>query len=140
MEEVIRLTRELGKAIQKNEKYLNYVEARKANDADEELAGLISKINLIQASYQQEASREDASEDKMKAYDEEFRQVYAQIMMNKTMQNFEASRKEVDDMMNYLTGILALCVNGEDPETCEPAPACCSGACDSCASNCGSAE
>ncbi len=140
MEEVIRLTRELGKAIQKNEKYLNYVEARKANDADTELTGLISKINLIQASYQQEASREDASEDKMKAYDEEFRQVYAQIMMNKTMQNFEAVRKELDDMMNYLTGILALCVNGQDPDTCEPAPAGCSGSCESCGSNCSSAQ
>ena len=140
MEEVIRLTRELGKAIQKNEKYLNYVEARKANDADEELTSLMSKINLIQASYQQEASREDASEDKMKAYDEEFRQVYSQIMMNKTMQNFEAVRKELDDMMNYLTGILALCVNGQDPDTCEPAPAGCSGSCSTCASDCSSAQ
>ena len=140
MEEVIRLTRELGKAIQKNEKYLNYVEARKANDADEELTSLMSKINIIQASYQQEASREDASEDKMRAYDEEFRQVYSQIMMNKTMQNFEAVRKELDDMMNYLTGILALCVNGQDPETCEPAPAGCTGSCSTCESNCSSAE
>jgi cell fate (sporulation/competence/biofilm development) regulator YlbF (YheA/YmcA/DUF963 family) len=140
MEEVIRLTRELGKAIQKNEKYLNYVEARKANDADEELTSLMSKINIIQASYQQEASREDASEDKMRAYDEEFRQVYSQIMMNKTMQNFEAVRKELDDMMNYLTGILALCVNGQDPETCEPAPVGCTGSCSTCESNCSSAE
>ena len=136
MEEVIRLTRELGKAIQKDERYLNYVEARKANEADDELNSLIAKINLIQASYQQEASREDSSESKMKAYDEEFRQVYAQIMMNKTMQNFESVRKEVDDMMNYLTGILALCVNGEDPDTCEPQPAGCSGSCESCSSDC----
>ena len=136
MEEVIKLTRELGKAIQKDERYLNYVEARKANEADDELNSLIAKINLIQASYQQEASREDSSESKMKAYDEEFRQVYAQIMMNKTMQNFESVRKEVDDMMNYLTGILALCVNGEDPDTCEPQPAGCSGSCESCSSDC----
>ncbi len=140
MNEVIKITRELGKAIQKSEKYLNYVEARKANDADEELTSLMSKINLIQASYQQEASREDASEDKMKAYDEEFRQVYAQIMMNKTMQNFEANRKELDDMMNYITGILALCVNGQDPETCEPAPAGCTGSCSTCGSDCSSAQ
>jgi len=140
MDEVIRLTRELGKAIQQSEKYLNYVQARKDNDADDELTGFISKINLIQASYQQEASREDASEDKLKAYDDEFRQVYAQIMSNETMKKFESSRKEVDDMMNYLTGILALCVNGEDPETCEPAPAGCSGSCSSCSSNCSSAD
>ena len=140
MEDVIKIARELGKAIQKNEKYLNYVEARKANDADEELTSLMSKINLIQASYQQEASREDASEDKMRAYDEEFRQVYSQIMMNKTMQNFEAVRKELDDMMNYITGILALCVNGQDPDTCEPAPAGCTGSCSTCGSDCSSAQ
>ena len=138
MEQVIKITRELGKALQQNEKYLNYVEARKANEADEELNALIGKINLIQASYQAEASREDASESKMKAYDEEFRQVYAQIMSNKSMQNFEACRKEVDDMMNYLTDILALCINGEDPDTCEPQPQGCTGACETCGSDCGS--
>jgi cell fate (sporulation/competence/biofilm development) regulator YlbF (YheA/YmcA/DUF963 family) len=138
MEQVIKLTRELGKALQQNEKYLNYVEARKANEADDELNALIGKINLIQASYQAEASREDASESKMKAYDEEFRQVYSQIMSNKTMQNFEACRKEVDEMMNYITAILALCINGEDPDTCEPQQQGCTGSCATCGSDCGS--
>lgn len=137
MEDVIKLTRELGAAIQKDERYLAYEKARKANDADEELNNLIGKINLIQMSYQQEAQKEDANQDKLQAYDTEFREVYGQVMMSKTMQNYEASRKEVDDMMNYLTGILVLCVNGEDPATCEPKNEHeCGGECDCCDSDC----
>lgn len=139
MEDVIKLTRELGALIQKDERYLAFEEARKANDADKELNDLIGKINLIQMSYQQEANKPDANEDKLQAYDKEFREVYAQVMMNKTMQNYEASRKEVDEMMNYLTGILVQCVNGEDPATCEP-PVHedheCGGDCDCCESDC----
>lgn len=135
--DVIKLTRELGAEIQKDERYLAFVAAREENEKDTELNELIGKINLIQMSYQQEASKDDANEQKLEAYDKEFREIYSQVMMNKTMQNYEASRKEVDDMMNYLTGILVLCVNGEDPMTCEPkSDHNCGGECSGCGSDC----
>ena len=56
-------------------------------------------------------------------------------MANENMQKYKAARKAVDDMMNYLTQILAMCVQGEDPATCDPAAAHehnCSGECSSC--------
>ena len=53
--DVIKMTRELGKAIQQDEKYLKFTEAKKANEADDKLNELIGKLNLIQLSYQQEA-------------------------------------------------------------------------------------
>lgn len=133
---VIEFTRQLGAEIQKDERYLNYTKARIANDEDKELNDLIGKINLIQLSYQKEASRGDeADQEKMAEYDKQFRESYAEIMANSNMQAFEAARKEVDDMMNYVMQILSLCVNGEDPATCEPAPAhdhSCGGECGSC--------
>jgi hypothetical protein len=97
----------------------------------------MSKIQLIQVSYQHEASKENPDEGKMKAYDEEFRGVYSEIMMNENMRNYEMARKELDDLMNYLTGILAMCVNGDDPETCDPTAHQCSGDCSGCHSDCG---
>ena len=51
---VIELTRQLGAAIQADERYKAFDEAKKANDADKELNDLIGKINLIQMNYQQE--------------------------------------------------------------------------------------
>ena len=39
---------------------------------------------------------------------------------------------EIDEMMNYIVEILTLCVNGEDPDTCEPEEHSCSGSCSTC--------
>ncbi len=132
--DVIKMTRELGKAIQQDEKYLKFTEAKKANEADDKLNELIGKLNLIQLSYQQEAEKETPDEAKMKQFDEEFRSVYGDVMINENMKKYEEARQEVDNMMNYVMQILSLCVNGEDPDTCEPAneEGGCSGNCSAC--------
>ena len=130
--ELEKLARQLGAAIQQDKVYLDFEAARKANDADEELNALMGKIRLIQLSYQQEAGKEEPYEAKMEGFNKEFQGVYTQIMANKNMQKFEEARQAVDEMMNYLTGILAMCVNGEDPETCDPAAHNCGGECSSC--------
>ena len=132
-----KLTRELGKAIQQDERYLAMQKAIEANEKDTALNELMSKIQLIQVSYQHEASKENPDEGKMKAYDEEFRGVYSEIMMNENMRNYEMARKELDDLMNYLTGILAMCVNGDDPDTCDPTAHQCGGDCSGCSCDCG---
>ncbi len=132
-----KLTRELGKAIQQDERYLAMQKAIEANEKDTALNELMSKIQLIQVSYQHEASKEEPNEDKMKAYDEEFRGVYSEIMMNENMRNYEMARKDIDDLMNYLTGILAMCVNGDDPDTCDPTAHSCGGDCSGCHCDCG---
>lgn len=131
---VIEMTRKLGAEIQKDERYLKFSEARKNNDGDSELNDLIGKLNLVQLSYQQEAGREEADEAKMADYDKQFRELYGKIMSNPNMQAYEAARQEVDNMMNYVMQLLSLCVNGEDPETCEPVPEghSCGGECGSC--------
>lgn len=119
--DVIQLTRKLGAAIQQDERYLAFSEARKANDSDEELASLLGKINIVQISYQREAEKgDDADEGKMEAYNKEFNELYNEVMLNPNMVRYEAARTAVDDMMNYTVQLLSLCVNGEDPETCEP--------------------
>lgn len=118
--ELEKMARQLGAAIQQDEAYLNFEKARLANEADEELNDLMGKIRLIQMSYQVEAAKDEPDEDKMNGFNQEFQGVYSQIMANKNMQEYEKARQAVDDMMNYITGILGLCVNGEDPETCDP--------------------
>ena len=72
----------------------------------------------------------------MQDFDQQFRAIYAQVMQNPNMVNYEVARKEVDGMMNYLMQILTLCVNGEDPATCEPKEEHdCGGNCSACSVN-----
>lgn len=132
--DVITKVRELGAAIQQDERYLAFAEAKKANDEDAALNELIGKLNLIQMSYQNESEKETVDEKKLEQLDSDFRNVYGEIMLNESMKNFEEKKQAVDDMMNYVINILTLCVNGEDPATCEPAPegGDCTGNCASC--------
>ncbi len=138
--DVIKLTRELGAAIQKDERYLKFAEIREANEKDTELNDLMGKIQLVQMNYQREASQENPDSQKMGNYELEFNDLYSKFMQNENMVAYEAARKEIDDLMNYIMGILGLCVNGNDPETCEPEQPHdhdCSGcSCDECGGGC----
>ncbi len=135
--EIIKLTRELGKAIQADERYAKFVAARETNEKDDELNELIGKMQLIHMSYQHEASKEDANEQKLTAYEEEFMSIREKIMNNQNMINYEKARMDIDEMMNYIVAILTECIKGEDPETCEPPQEhSCGGNCSSCGSDC----
>lgn len=134
MAKVEELVRQLGAAIQEDERYLAFAAARQANDEDVELNGLIGKLNLLQLSYQNESGKETPDDDKLEKWDAEFRELYGQIMLNENMRAYEDKKQDVDDMMNYLIQILSLCVNGEDPATCQPKPETggCTGSCSTC--------
>ncbi|MGN0443454.1 MAG: YlbF family regulator [Acutalibacteraceae bacterium] len=118
--DIIKLTRELGAAIQQDERYLAFTKARETNENDKELMDLLGRIQLLQMNFQQESGKEDADPEKLEAYNKEFEGLYGQFMQNENVLAFEEARKDVDDMMNYIMAILALCVNGADPMTCEP--------------------
>ena len=118
--DIIKLTRELGAAIQQDDRYAKCQAAQKANEEDKDLNDLMGKIQLVHMSYQHEASKEDANEQKLAAYETEFNDLYKKVMENEHMRDYEVARAEIDEMMHYITGILALCIQGEDPATCEP--------------------
>ena len=96
--DIIKLTRELGKAIQADERYAKFVAARETNEKDDELNELIGKMQLIHMSYQHEASKEDANEQKLTAYEEEFMALREKIMNNQNMVNYEKARMDIDEM------------------------------------------
>ena len=118
--DIIKLTRELGAAIQQDDRYAKFQAAQMANEEDKDLNDLMGKIQLVHMSYQHEASKEDANEQKLAAYETKFNDLYKKVMENEHMRDYEVARAEIDEMMHYITGILALCIQGEDRATCEP--------------------
>lgn len=133
--DIIKLTRELGAAIQQDERYLAFTKAKQANENDDELNALMGEIQMIQMNYQMEASKEEPDSAKMQEFEAAFNEKYEQFMSNKNMQAYDEARGQVDAMMNYIMQILGLCVNGADPMTCEPQQEqehSCDGSCSSC--------
>lgn len=132
---VIELTRQLGAAIQQDERYLAFAKAKEANEKDEALNALMGEIQMIQMNYQMEASKETPDSAKMQEFEAEFNSKYEEFMANENMQKYDEARGQVDAMMNYIMQILGLCVNGADPATCEPEQQhehSCDGSCSSC--------
>lgn len=135
--DLIKMARELGAAIQKDERCQALAKANAVNEADAELNKLIGEVQMIQTSYQNEAGKEDADQEKLEAYDKSFSEAYSKVMTNPNMQSFQEAGQAIDDLMKEITGILALCIRGEDPATCQvEAEENCGSDCSSCASQC----
>ena len=120
MDIIVEKARELGALLQKDERYLKFAEAQKVNESDTALNELIAKLQFAQSAFQAEAAKPDKSEVKLQELDKEFGQLYAQIMANPNMRAYEEAATEIDSLMRYINAIFTLCLQGEDPATCEP--------------------
>ncbi len=129
--DVIALTRELGKAIQADERYAKYLAAKNANDKDEELQKMIGDFNLGRMQLNQEMSKSEKDNDKINELNTKVRTLYGQIMTNKSMSAYNDAKVEMDRMLDQINTIITLSANGEDPATCE-AEHHCSGSCSTC--------
>ncbi len=118
--DIIKMARELGSALQQDERYIKLRAAQKVNEEDTALNELIAKLQLVQMNFQHEASKEQKDSNRLQELDTEFGQLYNQVMANPNMQAYEAAAAEIDELMKYINGIFQLCLQGEDPATCEP--------------------
>ncbi len=130
--DIITMARELGKAIQQDERYLRIDAAKKANDEDKELQELIERFNMKRVELNMELSKEPQDKDKLMAVDKELKAAYQECMANPHMVEFNAAKAEVDRMMSFISDILYGSVNGENPDLIEENVGGCSGNCSAC--------
>lgn len=136
--DVIELTRQLGAALQQDERYKAFVDSSIASQSDATVIDLMAKIDALRTAYADEAQKEDSDEAVMQKLEEDFQSAYQSLMSSDSMILANNARAELDALMNYITQILYMCVNGEDPATCEPtAGGCAGGDCAGCGGGCG---
>ena len=132
MENIIKSVRELGKAIQADERYIAYNNAKLANDNDEELQKLIGEFNLKRQQLGLEMSKSAEEQDKAKIDEtnKELQRLYALVMQNEHMAEFTMAKQGMDKLVNDVNAIIGMCCDGEDPDTCEISA--CTGSCATC--------
>ena len=112
--------RELGKEIQKDERFVALQAAAKANDADEKLQQQMQEMQLITLKYQQEAEKgEEASEERIGELQQEYQKLYGEIMQGENMQKYSQAAAQMEEMAQYISGMIGLFFDGQDAETCE---------------------
>ena len=131
--DIIELTRELGKAIQADPRFVELRLAHQASDEDQALQDAIGEFNLKRMAISNEAAKSDRNDETMQRLNKEFREAYGKIMENENMRRYNAAKNEFDALFQRVTGILNLCAEGENPETCDYDAASCGGDCSSCA-------
>lgn len=131
--DAMELTRELGKAIQQDDRYIAYNLAKQVNDNDAELNADIEKFDALRSELNEIMRKDVQAEDtdKLKELDESIKAQYQKIITNKNMVVFQAAQKSLETLINNINQIITKCANGEDPETCQPTSGC-SGSCATC--------
>ncbi len=133
--DAITAARELGKAIQADQRYKDYVAAKEANDADEQLQGLISDFSAKRQLLQVEMSKPEDEQDaeKIRKMNSELQDAYGDVMKNVNMANFAVVKNALDMLLNEVNMIISMSCEGEDPATCDPhASHGCTGSCATC--------
>lgn len=129
--DIIKMTRELGKAIQQDDRYIAYNLTKQVNDDDKKLQADIAEFDKLRIDMREAMSVENPDFDRINAIDKETKSLYQKIMSNKNMIAFNAAQTALEELITNINQIISLCANGEDPDTCEP-PKGCSGNCSAC--------
>lgn len=129
--DIIEMTRELGKALQNDDRYTAYVLAKQANDNDAVLQALINGFENMRLQLNEELAKDDKDTERIKELDEGIKSNYKQIMENKNMIVFTAAQNALEALINNMQQIITMCANGENPDTCEPSTGC-TGSCATC--------
>lgn len=118
--------RELGKEIQADPRFAALQAAAAANDADEQLQKDMQEMQLLSLKYQQEAEKgEEMSKERIEELQKQYQDLYEKIMDGDNMKNYSTAAAEMEQMAQYISSMIGLFFDGQDPETCEvPAEGC----------------
>ena len=132
MDQIIDMARELGEALQQDDRYIRVQTAQTAADEDKDLQDLIGEFNLQRIALNSEAQKENHDEAKMKEHNEKIRDVYQKIMENPSMKAYNEVKPELDALINTVARIITLSAQGEDPYSISEHDHSCGGDCSAC--------
>ena len=130
--DVIKAARNLGTAMQADERFVEYAKTKLALDNDEVLQDLVGKFNVARMNIERLGEQEERDEEKFKEANLELREIYDSIMNNEKMKAYNDAKLGVDKMMADVMAIIQMCSEGADPETCEIPEGGCTGSCSTC--------
>lgn len=133
--EVIDLARQIGKAFQNNESYINMRIMKDISEKDKELQELIGEFNLKRLAVNNEVQKENHNKEKVQTLNKELQEIYAKIMENENMKNYNKAQESVNELFKEVNYIISRSLEGEDPDKIDPGDIC-SGNCSSCNGGC----
>lgn len=129
---IIELSREIGKEIQKDDRYLAFQLAKQNTETDEALQKLIGEFNLKRLDLQHESEEDSRDPDRLHLLNQELRELYQKIMENPRMAAYNRARESFNYLLNRVNAIISQSAEGGDPETVDLTESSCGGDCSAC--------
>ena len=120
--DMIEMARDLGRELQKDDRYITFNAARIASDEDEELQALIGEFNLKRMAINNEAQKEERDDAKVQQLNYELREAYNRVMANENMIRYNETKQALDEHVQRILTIISMCAEGEDPDTADYDP------------------
>ena len=132
MDSILEMAKELGYAIQRDDRFVRTQMAQAGADEDKQLQDLIGQFSLKRMAVSGEAEKEKRDEKKIEALNRELRELYDKIMENEHMVAYNEARTELDKLVNQVAELIAMSAHGQDPadyqeHSCSGDCGCCSG-------------
>jgi len=118
----IDLFKKAAAAMQTDPRYLELDAARRENDNDQELQGLIGEFNLKRLDLNNERAE----------LNQQVNDLYTQIMSSEGMVRYNTAKKECEAMVSHIDAIINMAMNGGDPMTVQAPTGGCTGSCSTC--------
>ena len=118
MTEIIEKTKELGALLQASEQVHRYNNAKAAYDENVELQKLIQEFNLQRMTLMNLAAAEEPDEKRTEELEERIKAIYAEVMENPATIELEASKEELQALLNQVNAVISFYVTGEEPGGC----------------------
>ena len=128
----IELFKKAAAAMQTDPRYLELDAARRENDMDQELQGLIGEFNLARLDLNNETSKIEPGDDRINELNQKINDLYTQIMSSEGMVRYNAAKAECEALVNHIDAIINTAMNGGDPMTVNAPQGGCTGSCATC--------
>lgn len=131
--DIIKMARELGKALQQDQLYKDMVTANELTEKAVDLQKKLEEFTDLRTELNREIMKTDSekSNETITEIDSKLRKLYDEITSSPEMIAYNAAKSALESQVAFISQIIAGAANGEDPDTIEKQTGC-TGSCGTC--------
>ena len=114
--EIFELAKQLGEAIKKDERLIEFDEAKKAYENDKELQDALTEYEVQQQLLQSEMIKDEKDTLTIDSINDRINELYQLIVNNQSFLHLNTVQVEVNEFMNEVNLAITCAITGEDPK------------------------
>lgn len=130
--DVIQLAKNLGKALQEDERFIKVQIAKQQFENDVNTQRLMQEYKLRVEEINKEAEKGNSEPGKIDRLSKEIKELYNSINSSDSSMNLSREKFVLDSLLRQIYNIIFQAAEGKNPDTIELESSGCSGSCGSC--------